>query len=56
MHMKLVTYLKDYSEKLTFIMNGEKFCAMHNMLKNKDYCHLGLFSNFYFISEIKVLK
>jgi len=56
MHMKLVTYLNDYSEKLTFIINGEKFWAMHNMFKSKDNRHLGLFSNFDFTSEIKVLK
>jgi len=43
-------------KKLTFIVNGEKFSAMHNMFQSKDNCHLGLFSNFDFTSEIKVLK
>jgi hypothetical protein len=32
-HMKLVTYLNDYSEKLTCVVNGDKFWAMHNMFQ-----------------------
>jgi hypothetical protein len=32
-HMKLVTYLNDSSENFTFIVNGEKFWAMHNMFQ-----------------------